>query len=51
MSLSKWIYGKSGLITAPDAVRTCVEQLACAQEADCQPHDGGLVQVSADTGG
>lgn len=34
-----------------DVVRTCVEQLARAQEADRQPHDGGLVQVSADTVG
>lgn len=29
-------------------VRTGSEQLACAQEADGQPHDGGLVQVRAD---
>lgn len=30
------------------AVRTGGEHLACAQEADGQPHDGGLVQVRAD---
>lgn len=32
-------------------VRTGSEQLACAQEADGQPHDGGLVQVRADAVG
>lgn len=31
--------------------RTGGEQLACAQEADGEPHDGGLVQVSADAVG
>lgn len=33
------------------SVRTCGEQLVCAQEADSQPHDGGLVQVRADAVG
>lgn len=33
------------------AVRTVGEQLARAQEADGQPHDGGLVQVRADAVG
>lgn len=32
-------------------VHTCGDHLACAQEADGQPHDGGLVQVGADAGG
>lgn len=32
-------------------VPTRGEQLACAQEADGQPHDGGLVQVGADAVG
>lgn len=32
-------------------MRTCGEQLARAQEADGQPHDGGLVQVRADAVG
>jgi len=30
------------------ASRTCGEHLARAQEADGQPHDGGLVQVGGD---
>lgn len=40
-----------GLITRQESVRTRGEQLACAQEADCEPHDGGLVQVSTDAVG
>lgn len=33
------------------SVHTCGKQLACAQEADSQPHYGGLVQVRADAVG
>lgn len=32
-------------------VHTCGKQLAGTQEADSQPHNGGLVQVRADAVG